>query len=392
MTTPPFCQRPVRGRYAPRPVLEDLTIHGRVIDLRETQPTAAAFVAQLRGELRLRFYQRKTVKLYVAAVDAFLAFAHRLPHEVTRDDVSRFLHRLVNTGKSGSWVSLHIAAIRMAFDKLCGMPITLGLVTPRRPRRLPVVLSEPEVMRLLRAAATLRDRLLLSLMYATGMRVSEVCRLRWRDIDQTRHTVNVWQGKGRRDRQVLLPRLLAPALEQLATAAAPDAYVFPGAHPGRHLSTWAAERVMSRAVKVAAIAKPATCHTLRHSCATHMLEHGTDIRFIQKLLGHEKLETTRLYTHVAVGNDAQVQSPIDRLPRDRSCVPVGRMRIEMHLVSAGRAEAALAILTPAAPALGRHPRHRAPARPARRPSAAAGRMVGRACLAPSRATRAPHIA
>jgi len=112
----------------------------------------------------------------------------------------------VDGGASSSWVSIHLSALRTVFDKMCGLNCTLGLMTPRRPKRLPVVLSTDEVSRLLQAAPSLRDKLLLGLMYATGLRVSEVVRLRWHDIDFDRRAIRVWQGKGRKDRDVMLPR------------------------------------------------------------------------------------------------------------------------------------------------------------------------------------------
>ena len=160
---------------------------------------------------------------------------------------------------------------------------------------------------------SLRDKLLLGLLYASGMRLGEALRLRWRDLDFGRRTIRVWQGKGRTDRDVMLLQAFEAVLAELRAASGPDDYLFPGQAPGRHLSTRAAQRVMDRTVALARISKKATFHTLRHSFATHLLEHGTDVRFIQRLLGHVKLETTRLYTHVAVLRAERLQSPLDRL-------------------------------------------------------------------------------
>jgi len=149
------------------------------------------------------------------------------PHRVTREDVRWFLLYLVDAGVGSSQVSTHLFAIRIAFDKMCHRQVTLGLTTPRRPKKLPVVLSVEEVQRLLEATPTLRDKLLLGLMYATGMRVSEVVRLRWRDVDFDRRLVNVWQGKGRSDRQVMLPKTFEPLLARLSEQFAGEDYVFP---------------------------------------------------------------------------------------------------------------------------------------------------------------------
>ena len=240
------------------------------------------------------------------------------------------------------------------------------------------LLSRIEVMRLLEAAVSLRDKLLLGLLYATGVRVSEVVRLRWRDLDFDRLVVNVWQGKGRTDRTVMLPETFHPLLQNLSKEFEASDYVFPGQKKGRHLSPRTAQRIMQRAVHLANIGKRATCHSLRHGFACHLLEDGTDIRFIQKLLGHVKLETTTIYTKVAAPRRPQA-SPLDTLIGDASgsrtqrCVDrlsdalarsrrdfvpvkhtVGRMKIHMRAtpgtsVSDGQAQVTIEILTDSRP-------------------------------------------
>jgi hypothetical protein len=197
---------------------------------------------------------------------------------------------------------------------MCGRDLTLGLQTPRRPGKLPIVLSTDEVQRVLQAATSIRDKLLIGVMYATGVRVGEVVRLRFRDFDFDRRSVRVVDGKGAKDRAVMLPETFAPLLRRLAEHASPDAFVFPShVDPKRHLAPRTAERAMERAVQLARVGKRATCHSLRHSFATHLLENGTDVRFIQKLLGHVRLETTTLYTKVAVLRPERARSPLDAL-------------------------------------------------------------------------------
>lgn len=189
--------RPARGRYAPRASVEDHLAPARaVVQLDRQCPTAVLFIRQIVRELKIRCYKRKTIKTYHNVLAGFLRWFGNQPHLVTQEDVRCFLEVLVDGGASSSWVSIHLSAIRTAFDKMCGRSITLGLETPRRPKRLPVVLSAREVKRLLEAAPSMRDKLLLGLMYATGVRVSEVVRLKWRDVDFDRQCINVWQGKG----------------------------------------------------------------------------------------------------------------------------------------------------------------------------------------------------
>lgn len=195
---------------------------------------------------------------------------------------------------------------------------------------------------LLEATRTLRDKLLLSVLYGTGMRVSEVSRIRWTDIDFNRGVIRVCQGKGRKDRDVLLPDCLVPLLTSARQICGSDGgFVFAAEgcrEQQRHLSPRTIERVVGRAVALAGISKRATPHSLRHSFATHLLESGTDVRYIQTLLGHANLETTTIYTRVSVLKQVTISSPLDQLQQSGKQVPstaaaeqpVGRLRIEME--------------------------------------------------------------
>ncbi len=257
--------RPARGRHAPRQAVEDRRdgLHA-VVNLSDPKLTSALFIKLVVREMRLRFYQPKTIKAYKNALQGFLRW-YRFPlDEVMTEDVRRYLEILVNAGASSSWVGIHLSALRTIFDKMCGLRCTLGLVTPRRPKRLPVVLSANEIERLLKAAPSFRDKLLLGLMYATGLRVSEVVRLRWQEIDFDRRAIRVWQGKGRTDRYVMLPKCFETMLKHLGEAHREEPYLFMGAKRNRHLSPRSAQRAMERAVKISGIRQPSTCPSLRH--------------------------------------------------------------------------------------------------------------------------------
>ena len=170
-------------------------------------------------------------------------------------------------------------------------------------------------MWLLEAATSLRDKLLLGLMYATGLRISEVVRLRWRDIDFDRNSIFVRQGKGRSDRMVVLPESYRTLFRELSAKHDKEDHLFPGQRKGRYMSPRTVQRIMQRTLEIAGINKRATPHSLRHSFATHSFEDGHDIRRIQKLLGHARLETTTIYVKVAQPSDPSAfTSPIDRLP------------------------------------------------------------------------------
>ena len=339
--------RPYRapiGRYAPHvPVVDLLERSHAVVDLKATDVGVAEFCARIERELKIRFYQPRSRKSYGVVLGGFLRWFEGTPAQVTRDDVRDWLELLIDGGATSSWVSVHLSALRTIFDKMCGRDVTFGLVTPRRSSQLPCVLSANEVRRLLLAAPSWRDKLLLGLMYATGMRVSEVVQLRFVDVDFDRSCIRVVQGKGRRDREVMLPQSFTPLLRGLRVMNQAEDFLFPSREVGsRHLSARTAQRIMKRAVDLAEIGKPATCHALRHSFATHLLESGTDIRFIQKLLGHLRLETTTLYTRLAQMRPEHATSPMDLLsmaPTPAPAAPalatakqtsVGRMKIELR--------------------------------------------------------------
>ena len=245
---------------------------------------------------------------------------------------------MVDAGAAAGTVANHLAAIRTTFDKFCLRQVTLGLIVPRRAKKLPVILSSQEVVTILQAAPSLRDKLILGLMYATGMRVSEVVRVKWKDVDFDRRLINVWQGKGRTDRQVMLPQCYESLLRELGRGFGGDDYLFPGERRGRYLSPRTAQRIMERAVRIAGIKKRATPHSLRHAFATHSFEDGCDIRRIQKLLGHVRLETTTIYVKVAQPSDpARMTSPLDKLyhvppapPPRVGPSPVGRLRLHFQ--------------------------------------------------------------
>lgn len=327
---------PARGRYAPRQLLEDRLEGLRpVIDLCKQRPTAGQFLLAVVRQMQARYYQPNTVQSYRSALARFLRWFGGLPHRVTREHVRSYLEILVRGGASHSWVGQNLLAIRTAFDKFGGCSVTLGLQAPRKPKRLPVILSTPEVVRLLEAAPSLRDKLLLGLIYGTGMRSSEVVRLCWRDFDFQNNSVNVWEGMGRGERQVNLPASFAPLLRVQAKLFGADAFVFPGERPGTHLSPRAVARAMRRAVKIAGIGKRCSPRSLRHSFAAHLVERGSDVRFVQALLGHASLETTTIYTKVAFRHgEHDAKSPLDVLVQNQptpqtSEPPVGRMRIEL---------------------------------------------------------------
>ena len=305
-----------RGRKAERPELVDT--HRIKTPLREGVLTIDQFISEVVAEMKIRMYSPNTIKNYRSQLVAFFRWFDNGLNRVRRGHVREYLLLLVETGASRSRITGAMAALRTSFDDFFCQQHTVGLVTPRVKRKLPTTIGANEVKRTINACTKMRDKLLVSLLYATGMRVSEIVRLRWQDLDFERNLVHVRQGKGSADRQVSMPRSYRPVLRSLAEHASPGEWVFPGEveSKDRHLSPRTVQRVVTRAARLAGISKKITPHVLRHAFATHLFESGTDIRLIQKLLGHVSLDTTCIYIKVARCIQQSVPSPLDQIKCD----------------------------------------------------------------------------
>jgi integrase/recombinase XerD len=268
----------------------------------------------MREAMALRGLAPKTRSVYLSWVRRLVQFCRVVPDRLTSDQVRSFLLYLTQERKlSFSTFNQALNAVRFFFIMVLKRPLELeGLRCQRPPQRLPVVMNEGEVKRLLEGARSLRDRALLETGYATGMRVSEVTRLLLTDIDSQRMMIRVEQGKGRKDRYVMLSPSLLLTLREYWRESKPRGFLFPGT-VGKALCVSAAQKAFDKARLQAGIRKPVSFHTLRHSFATHLLEDGANVRKIQALLGHRSLKTTELYTHLAVNYMNQVRSPLDRL-------------------------------------------------------------------------------
>ena len=261
-------------------------------------------------DMTARRFTEDTQKDYVRNVRIFAAFLGRSPDTATREDLRRFQLHMAQQQISPGSINAAIAALRFFFTVTLERPdLVRPLTIVNKPRKAPVVLSQEEVARLLEAAPGLKYKAALSVAYGAGLRVSEVANLKVRDIDSERMTLRVEQGKGQRDRYVMLSPQLLGLLRDWWRAARPQVWLF----PGNPITPRQLNRAVAAAKDLAGIAKRVSPHTLRHSFATHLLEQNVDIRVIQVLLGHAKLETTALYTRVAVNTIRDVKSPLERL-------------------------------------------------------------------------------
>jgi len=265
-------------------------------------------------DMTARRYKEKVQKDYARHVGRFTAFLGRSPETATAEEVRLFQVNLAEQTIGVPTINSAIAALRFFFNVTLERPeLARHLTTVHKPRRAPVVLNQEEMVRLIEAAPGLKYKAAFGVAYGAGLRVSEVVALKVSDIDSQRMTLRVEQGKGQRDRYVMLSPQLLEWLRDWWRAARPQGWLFPGMDPINPMTERHLCRVVSAAAREAGIAKRVSPHTLRHSFATHLLEQGVDIRVIQVLLGHAKLETTTLYTRVAVNTIRVVVSPLDKL-------------------------------------------------------------------------------
>ena len=264
---------------------------------------------EMERTLTLRNYSRATKKSYVGCLRRYLK-AH--PQEVNNPDkksIEDFLLGLFDSGSSAQTVQSYLHAIQFFYREVVGVRIDLNINTPKRPTRLPVTLSRAEIERVLQSIINEKHRTMVALAYGAGLRVSELTDLRAGSVNFEEGILYVYQGKGQKDRITLLPDVLTSELKKRVDGKCHDDYLFESERGGR-LSTRSIQLVFERALKNAGIKKPATFHSLRHSFATHILERGTDLRFIQKLLGHSNIRTTQRYTHVSTASLRAIKSPL----------------------------------------------------------------------------------
>jgi integrase/recombinase XerD len=264
--------------------------------------------------MTIRNFAPKTQHDYVQRVKNFTTFLGRSPDTASFEDVRRYQLHLTTRGVGAPTVNQTVSTLRFFFKVTLGRhEIVEHAHFVREPRKLPVVLSPDEVARLLDAAPGLKYKAALSVAYGAGLRASEVVSLKVSDIDSKRMIIRVEQGKGRKDRYVMLSPHLLALLRAWWKATRPQGWLFPGRNLVQPMTTRQLNRACHASAQMAEINKRVSLHTLRHSFATHLLEQNIDVRVIQVLLGHAKLDTTALYTRVATKTISEVMSPLERI-------------------------------------------------------------------------------
>ena len=270
-------------------------------------------------ELQRRNYSSETTRAYLFAVKDFAGYFGKRPDKLGQAHLRQYQLHLLNDRKlAAKTIVGRISALRFFFVKVLRRPYReIDLVYPKRPERLPVILSEEEVARLIESAITSYHRVILMTLYGTGLRREELCRLKVSDIDSQRMVVHVRQGKGNKDRDVTLSPRLLEVLRAYWKWRKPKTYLFPSLYrkrPEQPIDSKTVWHAVREAARRAGIKKKVSPHLLRHSWATHLLERGADLKAIQVLLGHVDLEATTIYLHLSQRHLQALNNPIDALP------------------------------------------------------------------------------
>jgi len=243
-----------------------------------------------------------------------LNFAGKNPFEISENDIKNYLLYLAEEKEAAtSTLNQAINALKFYYGTMLKKKFVYEVKRPRKDKKLPVVLSQEEVAKILSLVYNIKHKAILMLIYSAGLRVGEVVKLKPEDIDSKRMLIHVKDSKGRKDRYTLLSERALEVLKAYWRQYKPQKWLFDGAKEGRYLTTRTVEKILENACKKAGIRKDASVHTLRHSFATHLLEGGTDLRYIQELLGHKDSKTTEIYTHVSNKSLGKIKSPLDIL-------------------------------------------------------------------------------
>lgn len=265
----------------------------------------------LERELKIRGFSPKTIKSYLLYNKLFLEFAKKSPKAVTNEDIRQYLMFLKDKDCANSTLNVALNALKFYYRQILRRKFFFDIRGARKTNYLPVILSKEEIGRMIAKTINPKHNFLISLMYSAGLRVSEAVKTKMRDFDLDRNLIVVRQGKGGKDRCTILSQKLIPILKKQLILKEPGDYLFSGAGGKGHLTAASAEKIVKKAAEAAGVSKKISCHSLRHSFATHLLESGTSIRYIQELLGHKRLETTQIYTKVAGNNLQNIKSPLD---------------------------------------------------------------------------------
>lgn len=264
---------------------------------------------QLKRELEIRDYSSKTVKTYLYALHKYLSFKKVAFKKLDTENIKNFLLNCKKQHISAQTRNIYLSAIKFYYRNVIKTNQKIEIQSAKRTKKMPIVLSKKEIKKLIENTKNTKHKLLLSLAYGAGLRVSEVVSLKVKDVDFEGLTIHLENTKGKKDRITLFPNKLKTDISNLTAGKNKDNLVFPNQRGGK-LSTRTAQKVFKNSLRKAGIKKDASFHSLRHSFATHLLENGVNVRYVQELLGHHSIRTTQRYTHAAISKLENIKSPL----------------------------------------------------------------------------------
>lgn len=267
------------------------------------------YLEKTREELYLRNYSDKTIKGYLLCLNNYFKYNNNSVNDASEKNIRDFLLFLKNKKYSPQTINLHLNALKFFYREIINPPVRITVKFSKRSKKLPIVLSRREIGRIIDSVINSKYKLLISISYGAGLRVSEVVSLRVKDIDLDELMIHIKEAKGKKDRISIIPEKLRISLLNLISEREDDDFIFESERGGR-LTERTAQKVFENALKRTKIRKEATFHSLRHSFATHLLENGVDVRYVQELLGHQNIRTTQIYTQVTNPQLKNIKSPL----------------------------------------------------------------------------------
>jgi site-specific recombinase XerD len=260
-------------------------------------------------ELKLRNYSSKTVKAYLFCIKKYLKYKRTGFDQLDEENIKDYLLKMQDEGKSSQTINLHLNAIKYLYREVLKNYQKINIKFAKRSQKLPITLSREEINKIINSITNPKHKMIVSLSYGAGLRISETQNLKISDIDIAEKTIFIKDAKGKKDRITVLPEKIIADLSKTLIYQKPNDVLFESERGGK-LSTRTLEKIFENALKKSGCNKSATFHSLRHSFATHLLENGTDIRYVQELLGHANIRTTQIYTHVTNPSIKNIKSPL----------------------------------------------------------------------------------
>ena len=267
------------------------------------------YLEKTKQELKLRNYSLKTIKIYLSCLQEYFNFQKINPEKANEEKIKQFLLSKQSKKYSSQTINLYLNAIKFFYREVLKIPQKINLKFAKRSKKLPIVLSRKEIKNIIETIKNPKHKLIISLTYGAGLRISEAINLKIKDIDLEELTIHLKDAKGKKDRITIFPEKIKTDLRNLITDKNSDDHIFESERGGK-LTERTAQKIFKNALQKTDIKKNATFHSLRHSFATHLLENGVDVRYVQELLGHQNIRTTQVYTQVTNPKLKNIKSPL----------------------------------------------------------------------------------